>query len=217
MAFGFPARKLILVLAVALGGCGDQRFLTWEPDTPAEKELRLKSERLQQTVGEGAATGIAIGALIGGLLGGGEGAFRGAEIGRLIGAGAGSYVADLQRQYATQEEVLDAVARDIRLTNAELEATIADMKVVLEERRAALQAARAETVSLARQKARAERTLAEMKGAIAAAEQREAFFGEARSLLGAPDATDAGSTELATLKARIAAMRDIATALSQEI
>lgn len=226
MAHRFPARGLtggITAAALVLSGCAEGAFLTWEPETPTEKEMRLKSERLQATVGEAAVTGLAIGALIGGLIGGGEGAFRGAQIGRFLGVGAGSYVRQLQARYASQEEVLDQVARDIEATNAEIEATIADMRVVLEERRAALAAARAAAtteaarVAYERQRARTERTVVEMNGAIAAAERREAFFGEARSLLAAEGPAGPVDPALASLSARIAAMREIATALSQEI
>jgi hypothetical protein len=213
---------------MALAGCGSGEFLTWEPDTPAEREMRLASERLQRTVAEGAVTGIAIGAALGGLLGGGEGAFQGAQIGRLIGAGAGAYVRQLQAQYAEREALLDRVAQDIEATNAELEATIAQMRVVLEERRAALAAARAaagaseaQAAALRRQRARTERTVVEMNGAIEAAARREAFFGEARTLLAVEGSADGGtgpvSPALEALSARIAAMREIATSLSQEI
>lgn len=228
MAFRFPAKGLTAaLLSVSLAGCGGSGFLTWEPETAAEKDLRLQSEKLQSTIGEGAATGIAIGAVIGGLLGGGEGAFRGAEIGRFLGAGAGTYVSGLQARYADREAVLDQVAADIAATNADLEATLADMRLVLEERRAALAAARAaaqrgtaEAAVLARQRARTERTVTEMNGAIEAANRREAFFGEARGLLaveGDAVAEAKLSPELAGLAGRIAAMREIATALAQEI
>ncbi|HEU0221353.1 MAG TPA: hypothetical protein VFR34_03955 [Paracoccaceae bacterium] len=227
MAFRFPAQELgagLLAAALALGGCSSGAFLTWEPDSDAEKAMRLKSERLQATVGEGALTGFAIGAALGGLLGGGEGAFRGAQIGRFLGAGAGSYVRQLQAQYAEQEAVLEQVAMDIGATNAELEATIADMRTVLEERRAALAAAedraaasRAEAITLERQRARSERALVEMNGAIEAANRREAFFGEARSLLEPGGGTEQLDPHLATLARSIQSMREIATLLSEEL
>ncbi|RMF36980.1 MAG: hypothetical protein D6754_10440 [Alphaproteobacteria bacterium] len=207
---------ILLSAATALGGCTQGEFLSWDPDTPAEKTMREKSEALQSTVGEGAVTGIALGAVLGGLIGGGAGAFRGAEIGRLLGAGAGTYVRGLQEQYATREEVLAAVARDIDATNLALESTIADMRRVLAERRAALAAARAAgREEIAR--ARSRRALAEMNGAIKSAEQREAFFGEARTLLVADASAPPVDPYLAGLSARIAAMRTIADKLAKEL
>jgi uncharacterized protein YcfJ len=222
MAVRLPARRLTAaLLAVSLAGCTEGGFLTWEPDTDAERAMREKSEALQSTVGEGALAGLGIGALVGGLLGGAEGAFQGAQIGRLLGAGAGNYVADLQRQYATEEEVLEAVARDVEATNESLSSTIADMRVVLEERRAALASARANAADLERQRARTRRSLAEMEGAIEAAVQREAFFGQARTLLAVDASVNAPAQTvdpaLQTLASRIAAMRQIAETLAQEI
>ncbi|GIX12612.1 MAG: hypothetical protein KatS3mg118_0571 [Paracoccaceae bacterium] len=222
MAVRLPARRLtaLLIAAGLAGGCTQGGFLTWEPDTEAERAMREKSEALQATVGEGALAGFGLGAVVGGLLGGTEGAFRGAQIGRLLGAGAGAYVAQLQREYATREEVLEAVARDIEATNAALAATIADMQKVLEERRAALAAARRDAAALERQRARTRRSLAEMEGAIEAASRREAFFGEARTLLVVE--ASAGDTApldpgLERLRARIGAMREIAELLAREL
>ncbi|MEL6235897.1 MAG: hypothetical protein AAFR46_15985 [Pseudomonadota bacterium] len=218
-AGGLSARAMAALTAgsLVLAGCTQGEFLTWDPDTDAEKAMREKSERLQTTVTEGALSGFALGALIGGVLGGTEGAFQGAELGRLIGAGSGTYVRSLQEEFATREEVLDAVARDIAATNAALEATIADMRVVLEERRAALAEARETASSLARQQARTQRSLREMTGAIVAAEARETFFGEARTLLRVDNAaTPQVDPELAALSERIAAMREIAEALAAE-
>ncbi|MEM9048498.1 MAG: hypothetical protein AAGC92_07230 [Pseudomonadota bacterium] len=208
----------LLVGSLALAGCTQGAFLTWDPDSEAEMAMREKSERLQTTVSEGALSGFALGALIGGVLGGTEGAFQGAELGRLLGAGAGTYVSSLQEDFANREEVLDAVARDIAATNAALEATIADMRVVLEERRAALVEARANATSVARQQARTQRALREMNGAISAAEARAAFFGEARTLLRVEDTQPTPQVDpaLAALAQRIATMREIAEAMATE-
>lgn len=220
MAVGLSAKGVIgpaFAAVLAVSGCTQGEFLTWDPDSDAERALRAKSEALQTTVGEASVAGFTLGAVIGGILGGTEGAFQGAQIGRFFGAGAGTYVSDLQAQYATREEVLDAIARDVEATNTALEATIADMRNVLEERRAALQAAQTEAASLERERARSRRALVEMEGAITAAENRAAFFGEARTLVARDGPAPGIEPRLTELSSRLSTMRQVAETLAAAI
>ena len=125
-------RSFLVVPILLVAACAG-----WEPETEAERELRLSRERLQSTVGQGGLTGAAGGALLGALVGGAGGAFQGAEIGRLAGAAAGAYVRQLQAEYASQEAVMVQVAADLRATNAEMQRSIDAMRAVLAQTRAA--------------------------------------------------------------------------------
>jgi hypothetical protein len=100
----------VLVAAVLmLTGCattGGQENLT-----PAQRELRDRSDRFNETVGTGAAAGAVLGALIGALAAKGnrgQGAAIGAGAGALIGGGAGYYMASRNESYATREQALNA-------------------------------------------------------------------------------------------------------------
>ena len=203
--------SLALVAAISiLTACSDGPYLTWQPETPAERAMRESTERLQSTIGEGSLLGAAAGAVLGGLAGGAEGAFQGAELGRLGGAAAGGYVRQLQSQFASQEAVLNQVLADITRTNAELERAIANMRGLIAERRAALAADNSASTI-----ARANRNSVEMQSAVTAADQQAEFFGQARGLLlseGAPAAVL--DPQLALLAERIAAMKDLSAALS---
>lgn len=203
----------VLLAAALLAACTDGAYLTWEPETAAERELRESTERLQSTVGEGSLFGAAAGAVLGGLAGGAEGAFQGAQLGRLGGAAAGGYVRQLQAEFASQEAVLDQVLQDIARTNAELEVAIASMRALVAERQAAIAAAGPE--SEPRAVARGQRNAFEMENAVTAASQQAEFFGSARGLLLSEGSSTAVlDPQLALLAERIAAMRQIASSLS---
>lgn len=202
--------SLALLLTTSLAACSGGPFLTWQPETPAERAMRESTERLQSTIGEGSLFGAAAGAVLGGLAGGAEGAFQGAEIGRLGGAAAGGYVRQLQSQFASQEAVLNQVLADIARTNAELERAIANMRGLIAERRAALAADNSASTI-----ARANRNSVEIQAAIAAASQQAEFFGEARGLLLSEGASAAVlDPQLALLAERIAVMREISSGLA---
>jgi predicted nucleic acid-binding Zn-ribbon protein len=162
---------------------------------------------LQRTVGEGGLAGAGLGALIGGAAGGVQGAFAGAEVGRFGGAAAGGYVRQLQEQYATQEQVLDAVTADLRRTNARMDDSIRAMRAAVAERQAA---AATQDAGLT------ERLRAEVDDTVATARQQEAFFATTRSLLisdglGTQDSID---PELARLRDRVANMQAISDTLA---
>ncbi len=202
--------SLALLLTTSLAACSGGPFLTWQPETPAERAMRESTERLQSTIGEGSLFGAAAGAVLGGLAGGAEGAFQGAELGRLGGAAAGGYVRQLQSQFASQEAVLNQVLADIARTNAELERAIANMRGLIAERRAALAADNSASTI-----ARANRNSVEIQAAIAAASQQAEFFGEARGLLLSEGASAAVlDPQLALLAERIAVMREISSGLA---
>lgn len=207
-------KPVLLPLVLITAACASEGVLSWQPETPAEREMRLRIDRLQSTVGEASLFGAAGGALIGGFTGGISGAMQGAQIGRLGGVTAGAYVRQLQAQYAAREDLLDAIVVDLRETNAELEASIAAMRVLVAERRAVLAANPSPT-----QQARGMRNLGEMERAIATAETQASLFGDARSVLVAEG--DPGDpvldSEIAGLRDRIAAMKDIAGTLATEL
>lgn len=214
--FTVVAASMVFVLTA----CADGPFLTWEPETEAEQAVRESTERLQRAVGEGTVYGTLGGSILGALTGGLQGALSGAEVGRFAGAGAGSYVSSLQEKYASKEQVLDQVVKDIAASNAEIEASIANMQRLLVERRGVLRAARADAnVSAARAEARGNRNLGEMQKAVDAAEGQAAFFGAARTALSESDpaAARAIDPQLALMRDRIKAMKDIAGSLAREL
>jgi hypothetical protein len=227
MAFRFLAKKLILGLAVlSLSACfanpTAQKAFAWQPESVAEKELRLKSEALQSSVGEGGTAGFTLGAVIGGLTGGTQGAFIGARLGRFVGATSGAYVRGLQEDYATREAQLDQLAKDLELNNSDLESAIATMRMVLIEQQAKLASARrtGDAAHIARAQESATGTVALMNKTVEAATQRQAVLGEARSLVVVtgqqPEAAPINA-RYAALADRISSMRSIANTLVSEI
>ena len=189
---------------MSFAACGE--VVTYTPETAAEREIRESRERLQRTVGEGGLAGAGLGALVGGAAGGVQGAFAGAEVGRFGGAVAGGYVRQLQEEYATQEEVLNAVTEDLRRTNARLDDSIRAMRAALAERQAADGADAGLT----------DRLRAEVDDTVTVARQQEAFFSRTRSLLISDGARPEASIdpELARLRDRVAGMQSIADTLA---
>jgi uncharacterized protein YcfJ len=200
-------RKILFPAAlVVISGCAGDEFVVYTPETPAERELRVSRENLQRTVGEGGVAGAGLGAALGAATGGVQGAFAGAQIGRLGGAAAGGYVKQLQEEYASQEQVLDAVVADLRTTNARMDDSIAAMQSVLAERSASAEA----------NTARDERLQVEVADTLTAAQQQEQFFASTRSLL-ISDGMNVGRSvdpELARLRDRVASMQRIANSLA---
>jgi len=208
-----------LAVVLATTGCAEGPFLTWQPETQAEREMRESTERLQSAVGEGTVFGTLGGSIIGALTGGLQGAVSGAEVGRFAGAGAGSYISSLQEEFATKEDVLDQVLTDISATNAEIGASITRMQTLLAERRGILRASRADATRAPQEIARGERNLGEMEKAVTAAEGQAEFFGAARAALTQTDpaAGRAIDPQLALMRDRIKAMKDIAGSLATEL
>lgn len=211
----------ILAVFLLTTACAEGPFLTWEPETEAEREVRLGVERLDRTVTQATLLGTLGGGLLGALGGGAQGALQGAEIGRFGGAGAGSYVRGLQKKFADQEAVLDQVLLDINATNAALETSIGHMHDLLAERRSVAAGLRgsASAQRAAQEAARSTRNVGEMNKSIAAAEQRVAFFSSARDIVAQSSslASPKLDPQIALMRERIKAMRDIASTLETEI
>jgi hypothetical protein len=222
MARRFPARGLIaLALGLLLVACIEVTPKVAGPETP-EAELALQSRALQRTIQEAAVAGALAGAG-GAYVFGGRSATPalGILVGIPVGVAAGSYVGYLQQQYATNEARLERLRADIDLTNAETEATIRTMRVVLERQRQALAATRAQagagSPELTRQIATAEKSLADMRGAIDGAERRRSEFGSTRGLQLVNNELTGVDRQIADLGQRIAEMRAIAGTLAQDI
>ena len=205
----------VTAVALILASCTDGPVQTSAPNatvapkTAAEMDLRESNVRLQKTVGEAMVIGTTAGALLGALNDGRRGALRGAGFGLLGGSAAGIYVRNLQAKYASKERVLNEVLQDITRTNAELERSIAAMRTVLAENKAAI----ANGTSGA--KARGRTNLVEMRETISSANQQSQFFGEARGLLIGQGTNGAAlDPQLAKLAQRIATMKELSANLS---
>ena len=173
MAFRLLAKKLISVLLIlGLTACaapsGYQAAFSWQPESAAEKQLRIKAEALQSPVGEGGAAGFTLGAVLGGLSGGMQGAFIGARLGRFVGAASGAYVRGLQQDYATREEQLDRLAQDLELNNRDIESALVTMRQVLAQHRVQLAQARAngDRAAITRERERAAGSVAIMNKTV---------------------------------------------------
>lgn len=197
---------LIPIVFLSVAGCAGDQLVVYTPETPAERELRESRENLQRTVGEGGLVGAGAGALVGGAVGGLQGAFSGAQVGRFGGAAAGGYVRQLQEEYASQEQVLNAVVADLKTTNARMDQSIKAMQAVLQERQNSVETSAA----------RDERLEIEVTETLETAKQQEAFFVNTRSLL-ISDGMSTGTTidpELSRLRSRVTSMQKIANTLA---
>jgi uncharacterized protein YcfJ len=100
---------LVLAASLALPSCetvrGDEHL------TPAQRELRERSSRFNETVATGAIAGALLGAVIGALAAKGnrgQGAAIGAGAGAVVGGGAGYYMATRNESYASREQAVNA-------------------------------------------------------------------------------------------------------------
>jgi len=233
MAYRFPATRLIsatLVSTLALSACvpvvtpGIPTVTTSRGfSTPEEEELNKRSQALQKTIIEGAATGAAAGAALS-LANGGDNFWRNVLVGAVVGGLAGTYVASLQRNFADRETQLKQAREDIQATNTDVAATLDIMRSVqardiaeVNELRAALAAGRTDSASLAARISVAEANLADMQGAISGAEARAAEFTQARDVIATEPGEGNIDGELSELQNRIAQMRAVADDLSQNI
>lgn len=167
---GLRPLLLVLVSALFVMACAkDSPVLSWDPLSPAERELRERVEALQDIVWEGTTVTAIAGALLGGALGGAQGAARGAEVGRLAGAGAGRYVAWQQGLHEDRVALLRAVTADLETVNAKTAALVESMRAVVAQRR----------MELARRKD----NIKVMKKGLATAEAQQELARKSRSLL----------------------------------
>ena len=142
----------------------------------------------------------------------------GISIGAPAGLAAGTYVAALQRNYATKERRLGKLRDDIRATNAQAEAAIVSMRAVLVQQRQELAAARATGGgTLTREQAEAQANLGAMRGLVTATEARREEVLSTRTLDLVPGQETGVDAEVAQLSQRIGTMREIAELLAAEI
>lgn len=114
-------------------GCMTTRIAS-EDLTPEQRKMREQAQAYNKTVGQG----IGIGALAGGLLmaalgGDGEDIAAGAAVGGAVGGIAGSYYAEKQKEYASEEDALDSMISDARDYNQESRRLIATAEQVCEK------------------------------------------------------------------------------------
>lgn len=104
------------------------------PQSASEQALREQARKFDRTVWEGALIGAVLGTAIGAAAGGdAESAAGGAIAGAALGALAGMYIANKQKQYSSREDQLDSMVSDVRASNRETQALIADARAVLAE------------------------------------------------------------------------------------
>jgi len=194
----------------------------------SEVELRERAAAMQRTVVEaiaiGGLAGAALNFTVGGRRGGNLG-FAGAfTTGAVLGGAAGSYVAYLQDKYATREDQLERVRADLRANNAETEATLSVMRIVLANQttelnrlRAAVAGAGGQSADLTREVAEARANLAEMERALSGAVARRTELSQSRSLIAGDVPDPTSDAEIAALSERISQMRAVAESLETQL
>src|SRR5690625_583696 len=233
----FSARigGVLIVAALALAGCeqgaggmggsGDMAGASAaersRAPTEAERLLDQRSRAMQRTVLEASGAGAALGgtsALAWGL----GPALIASLAGGAAGASAGTYVGTLQQDYANDEQRLDRMITDLETANADAEALLVAMRRVLDEQLAEIASIRA-TISkdvsaealLKTELDSLQENVQGMEAAISGADERLEDVRAARNVL-APDQAGARvDPRLGERSRRIAAMREIATTLSQ--
>ena len=229
---GFPAvlgiaRQIALGAALALPGCIPIPAGTAAGLAPAssearapEEKLAIQSRALQRTVLEGAMLGTAAGSAADriwarptpvGLAGG-----------FTVGTVSGTYLGYLQHAYATNEERLGRMRADLDATNAETEAAIQTMRIVLDRQSRDLEAIRARAGSsnspeLQAAVSQAESSLGDMQRAIAGASGREEEFEYVKVGQFPGQDLEGVDSQIAELGSRIAQMREIAGTLAGEL
>lgn len=227
MACRFPAARLTAagLLAISLAACQTGEAPQSASRAAADPELTRQADAMQKTILEGALAGAATGGGIQILAGGdNDSVASGVSLGAFLGAAAGTYVALIQRSYATKERRLRAIKTDLDRNSAEIEATIAVMRNVLAVQEAELNAIRARAASgqadsaaVSAELAEAQANLAEMERAIDGATSRQSEFASARGLVPAPGGRSRIDPELAALSNQISEMRAIAGDLAQSL
>lgn len=194
----------------------------------AESELRERSAAMQRTVVEaiavGGLAGTALGLTVGNNRGGNFGVGGYFTFGTVLGGAAGSYVALLQDQYATREDQLERMREDLRANNAETEATLSVMRVVLANQteelnrlRAAVAGAGGQSADLAREVREAQANLAQMESALQGAQNRRTELSQSRTLIAGDVRDPVADAEIQALSERIAQMREVASSLANQL
>jgi len=125
----------MLMPVLLISGCATMR----RPTTSAsqnQKRLEQLSSAYNETLAEGCLVGAGMGAGIGALANSkdrGLGALIGAGVGTLFGCVAGSYMGNLQNNYATEEDRLNAVIMELKRDNQALANMIPVTQNIVEE------------------------------------------------------------------------------------
>ncbi len=205
------------MLCVALAACGTPSSKE-EGISREEQELRKQSEAFNRTLVEATATGALLGGALGLTFGGRDKVEEGVAVGALAGLAAGSYVAHLQRQYATDEARLEKLRADVEKANREAEAALVNMRRVRDQQLAELAEARAsnDAARLRAETRQANANREEMETLIEGAEKQYAEFSETRALTLVEGQETGADPQLNALRNRIFAMRDIAETLAAD-
>jgi len=222
MAFGFPARGIVLLAAaLSIVACNqetsqEQVSQSATNASEAERDLAKQAKGFQKTVAQGIAVGVTV-TFIGGKSSNPGGLLL---IGVPIGAVAGTYVAFLQKRFSNQERRLKKARADVQTANKELEAAITTMRIVLAQQRnelAAIRSTAGNNAALSRELNEAQGNLRNMERAIDGAEGWQREFSDARSVLQVENQLAGIDPGIAALSKRIATMRTIASSLANEI
>jgi outer membrane murein-binding lipoprotein Lpp len=124
---------LLIGAAIFLSGCVQTMPMTSNAAmTPEEQMMRQQGDAFNKTVVEGAAVGAVAGALAGLLINRDvKGALVGAASGAVLGGGTGYYLAQKQKQYASNEQRMDAMIADVRTDNEKVAGLIRSSKDVI--------------------------------------------------------------------------------------
>lgn len=188
------------------------------PLTPAEQRMREQADTYNQTILEGAATGCAAGLLAGMLLGAttkknrGQSMLLGSAVGCVagaaIGGGVGAYVADKQEKYATKEEQLDAMIKDVHGENERLAGLLTATQQVIADDKSRIE-------QIDKELASGKITMAQAKEKMAAVDDNRAYLDNTIAELRkrqANYAEAASQTEGGVSKNKVASMnKEIAT------
>ena len=174
-------RSIALVVAGSLGlsGCASYGGYNEGPLTPAQRELRDRNQRYNETVGVGLTAGAILGALAGALLAGknsrGSGALIGGAAGAALGGAGGAAIADRNQRYASREQELNAritaaqkEANDFREMAALSERIRADNEKRLAELDASYKSGRISAAQYRREAQSMERDVAELRRSLEA-------------------------------------------------
>ena len=106
--------------------------------------MREQSRNFDKTVWQGVLIGATGGALLGWLTGDDtKDVLKGAAIGAVVGGAAGAYVAHKQKEFSSREDQLDSMITDVRQSNRDTEEYIRTVRVVVDEDKRKLAAAKA--------------------------------------------------------------------------
>ena len=162
--------------------------------------------------------GAVIGGATGFAIGGEDKVDDGILFGAFAGLAAGTYVANLQKKYSTDEARLEKLRADVGKANAEAEATLVTMRKVRDQQLSELAAARQanDAAALQAEQKQAAANEAEMRKTISGAEKQYSELSSTRALKLVDDQETGIDPQLNELGKRITAMRQIAETLAAD-